>query len=225
MGKRIALSWSGGKDSCLALDTLIKDGYEVVCFMTTAPEETGRTFAHGEKLELIKAQAASLNIPIEFVNCTFEHYTDRFIEVLIELREKYDLNGIAFGDLYLDEHRKWGEQVAAKANIEAIYPLWMASDDAKEALKTFIESGYEAIVIRVWKEKLIDEWLGRKLDEAFLQDILTEHVCPMGEAGEYHTFVYDGPLFKQRIELSVGDIVDSEQSKRLEIPQFKVVDK
>lgn len=225
MEKRIALSWSGGKDSCLALDTLVKDGYKVVCLMTTAPEETGRTFAHGEKLELVKAQAASLNIPIEFVNCTLEHYTDRFIETLLELKEKYDLNGIAYGDLYLDEHREWGEQVAAKAAVEAIYPLWMMAHEAKAKLQTFVQSGFKAVVIRVRKEKLDDTWLGRQLDEAFLRDISNENVCPMGEAGEYHTFVYDGPLFKKRIELSFGEIEEAEHSKRLEIAEFKVFDK
>jgi diphthine-ammonia ligase len=217
MKKRVALSWSGGKDGCLALDKLVRQGHQAVCLITTVPVETGRTFGHGEKIECIQLQAEALSIPVHFIQCTYQDYTQAFIRTLQELKERYRLDAIAYGDLYLDEHREWGEKVAENVGIDAIYPLWMKQQDAKQALQAFVESGYKAVVIRVRDEKLSEDWLGRQVDHAFLQDIIAQDVCPMGEAGEYHTFVYDGPLFQQKIELTLGEVIQLETTKRIEV--------
>ncbi|MFE8699226.1 diphthine--ammonia ligase [Cytobacillus sp. FJAT-54145] len=220
MNKRLALSWSGGKDGCMALHTLVQQGYTIACLVTTVPAEMGRTFGHGDRTEMIQLQAEALNIPVHFIECTFKSYTDRFVESLSKLKEEYQLTGIAFGDLYMDEHRDWGESVAKRAGVDAIYPLWMKQDESEVALKKFVESGYEAVVIRV-REELVDEaWLGRKVDSSFYHDIIKMNICPMGEAGEYHTYVFNGPLFKKKIKLGEPSIVEYESSKKVEFDSF-----
>lgn len=215
---KVALSWSGGKDSCMTLDKLVREGFEVVCLLTTIPEEIGRTFGHGERRELIEAQADSLGLPLEFISCSFETYTNDYKQTLRSLISKYQLNAIAFGDLFLAEHREWGTGVADEVGIQALYPLWMEPEGTSQALRAFVDSKYEAIVIRVSDRALSKEWLGRKLDSAFYKDILREQqVCPMGEGGEYHTFVYDGPLFRSPVKFVRGEVLQLETTKRLEL--------
>lgn len=218
MSAKVALSWSGGKDSCMTLDRLVKEGYEVVCLLTTVPSEIGRTFGHGERLELIRAQSESLGIPVEFIACSFNTYTDDYIRRLGEFREKYSLEAIAFGDLFLAEHREWGTAVADAAHLQALYPLWMKREQTAAALLRFVESGYRAVVIRVSDKALSADWLGCELDRSFYEDIVRlDGVCSMGEGGEYHTFVYDGPLFARPIPFASEGVRQLETTKRLEL--------
>jgi diphthine-ammonia ligase len=223
--KNIALSWSGGKDGCMALDKLVKQGFHIACLVTTVPKEMGRTFAHGEKTELIELQGEALNVPVHFIECTFDHYTESFIDSLKMLKRKYHLEAIAFGDLYMDDHREWGEKTARSSGLDAIYPLWMKQSEALQALDAFVKSGYQAKVIRVRNDVLDDAWLGREVNDEFLRDIVKKDVCPMGEAGEYHTFVYDGPLFKKRIKATDGKVFSYENSSRLELEDGILIDK
>jgi diphthine-ammonia ligase len=225
MKKRIALSWSGGKDCCMALDTLIQQGYEVVCLVTTVPKEHGRTFGHGERTEMIKLQGEALTLPIHFIECTYETYTDQFVTSVQILKNQYNITGIAYGDLYLDEHRQWGEKVANAAGVDALYPLWMKKEAALQSLDNFVHSGYEAIVIRVRDEVLDETWLGRIVDESFLQDVQKTTICPMGESGEYHTYVFDGPIFSKRIQLEHGDLIQLETTKKLEFKSYRLIER
>lgn len=225
MNKRIALSWSGGKDCCMALSTLIQQGFEVVCLVTTVPKELGRTFGHGERTEMITLQGESLSIPVYFIECSYENYTDQFIKSVQTLKSQYKLMGIAFGDLYLDEHREWGEKVALAAGVEAMYPLWMKKEDALQSLENFVYSGYEAVVVRVREDVLDETWLGRMIDESFLQDVQKTTICPMGESGEYHTFVFDGPLFSKRIQLEFGELIQLETTKKLEFKSYSLLER
>lgn len=225
VAKRVALSWSGGKDSCLALDKLTKQGVEVACLITTVPIEIGRTFGHGEKMEYVKIQAEALHIPVEFISCTFENYTSGYVNALNQFKLKYQLDGIAFGDLYLEGHREWGEQLAKDTSLEAIYPLWGRKEDALQQLNSFVHSGYKATVIRVREDVLDETWLGRPLDATFIRDITKKECCPMGESGEYHTFVSDGPLFQARIELELPEIIKLETTKKYEFQKMKLIPK
>ncbi|UJL47339.1 diphthine--ammonia ligase [Virgibacillus sp. NKC19-16] len=196
MAEKIALSFSGGKDSCLALYRLQEQNMEVSCLVTTVWKEKQKTVAHDEKLDRIKAQAESFNIPEHFIETDFDTYTHDFVETLKELKRLYNIDAVAFGDIYLEGHREWGEQVAEAAGLKALYPLWSKKEDAPDLLREFVSLDFKAVVIRVDDAKLPKEWVGRKLDEAFIQDIREQDVCPMGESGEYHTTVFDGPIFR-----------------------------
>lgn len=207
------------------LDTLVKQGYEVVCLVTTVPKELGRTFGHGERTEMIKLQGEALSIPVHFIECTYENYTDQFIETLRLLKKQLKITGIAYGDLYLDGHRDWGEKVANLAGVKALYPLWTKKEDALQLLENFVQSGYNAVVIRVRENLLEEAWLGRIIDESFLQDVQKTTICPMGESGEYHTFVFDGPLFEQKIQLENGEVIQLETTKKLEFKSYNLVNK
>lgn len=216
MDEKLALSWSGGKDACMALHTLKEQGKNVAVLVTTVPAELGRTFAHGEKAEMILLQGKALDIPVFFIECTYDSYKERFVESLKHLKNTMGITGIAYGDLYLDEHRRWGEEVAKEAGLSANYPLWTKQEHALQALKQFVDSGYKAKVVKIMEDCLSPRWLGRELDDSFVEDIQKEDVCPMGESGEYHTFVYDGPLFKKRIFLSGSETILLEKSRKLE---------
>lgn len=217
MKRRVALSWSGGKDCCMALDRLVKEGCEVVCLVTTIPGETGRTFGHGEKAQRIREQADALGLPAEFISTSNDQYTQSFIDALCGIRERYRADAVAFGDLYFDEHRQWGEGVARASGLEALFPLWMSpGEPVKAALLRFVESGYRAYVIRIKDGALPEAWLGREVDRSFYEDILRTDADPMGENGEYHTFVVDGPLFRRPVSFVPGQVLQLETTKRLE---------
>ncbi len=198
--KRVALSFSGGKDSCFALHKLHQQNIEVVCLFTTVWKENRKTVAHEEEQQHIIAQGESLGIPVHFIETDFGTYRQDFIQTLEQLKEQYDITGAAFGDIYLEGHRKWGEEVAKEAELDALYPLWTEQQNALDLLKEFVASGFKASVIKVDTEQLPESWNGRELDASFIADIEKEDVCPMGEAGEYHTFVYDGPEFAHPVK-------------------------
>lgn len=223
MKKRIILSWSGGKDSCMALDTLIGQGYEVVGLVTTKPEAGDRTFAHDERTSMIQLQGQALSIPVHFIECSFESYTEQFVQTVQALKNQQQITGIAFGDLYLDEHREWGEKVAAEAGVEALYPLWTTEEKALNALKQFVDTGYQAVVVRVREEVLDESWLGRLVDASFQKDVQNTSICPMGESGEYHTFVFDGPLFAKRILLESGSVIKFDTSAKLDFKNYQLI--
>lgn len=200
MTKRVALSFSGGKDSCFALYKLQKQNIEIACLFTTTWKKNDKTVAHEEDQERIIAQGTSLGIPVHFIETDFDTYREDFIQKLHQLKEQYGITGAAFGDIYLDGHREWGEGAANEAGLEAIYPLWTEQQNAGSLLREFVEVGFKAHIIKVDPEKLPKEWLGRELDNSFITDIENKPVCPMGESGEYHTFVYEGPGFTDSVK-------------------------
>ena len=195
--KRVALSFSGGKDSNLALYYLLKEGLNVVSLVTTAYKEKGETVAHDEPLNKIEKQADELDIPITFIQTDFDSYRVNFIEKLMQLKKEAQIDTIAFGDIYLAGHREWGEQLADEAGLHAYYPLWNKQENVGKMLQEFVDLGFKADIIKVDEAKLPSHWIGRVLDQTFIDDILKRDVCPMGESGEYHTFVSAGPTFKK----------------------------
>lgn len=196
MVKKVALSFSGGKDSCFALYKLQEKGVEVACLLTTIWQKSGSTVAHDEKREQIEQQAVRVGIPVCFIETDFDTYTGDFVRAVEDLKEEYGIDGAAFGDIYLEGHREWGEQVTRKASVEAVYPLWTKQENMLQLLREIIAAGFKAKVIKVDPERLPADWVGRMVDLNFAQDIAKYDVCPMGESGEYHTTVLDGPIFK-----------------------------
>src|SRR5699024_5301003 len=140
-------------------------------------------------------QANSLQLPVYFMETDFKSYREDFVKSLRELKEKYQIDGVAFGDIYLEGHRGWGEGIAQQTGLSACYPLWSDKRSLLALLKKFVRLDFNATVIKVDDTKLTSNWVGRSVDESFIADISTYDVCPMGESGEYHTFVHDGPTF------------------------------
>lgn len=186
----------------------------------------GRSMSHALKLELLKAQSQALGIPLVTRKVTWEAYEQGFKELVNKLKQG-GAEGCIFGDVWVAEHREWTERVCKELGIKALSPLF--GDKPETLFKEFINLGFEAIVVVVKKEYLGDEWLGRKLDQEFLNELLEinkeRKVDVLGEMGEYHTFVYDGPIFKKRIKILKTQKVSRNGYTYLDIPRFKLADK
>lgn len=196
MGVEAVASWSGGKDSCLALWRSQKTGLDVK-FLLTALDETGaRTRSHGVSRALINAQGKSLGMRNEFISATWHEYQERFIEKL-ELIAGQGVTTAIFGDIDLLPHREWEEMVCAKAGIEPILPLW--NENRLEMVNEFLAEGFNARVVCVDGRFLDESFVGVEFNRAFIASLPAD-VDPCGENGEFHTFVYDGPNFATPVE-------------------------
>lgn len=208
--KPVALSWSGGKDSSLALAALRDDPErEVVVLLTSVTSGYDRISIHGVRRRLLEAQATSIGLPlIEIVlepNCSNEAYEAAFIDALGRMRSRFpDVKQIAFGDLYLADVRKYREQLLERAGYDALFPLW--GKDTSALATSFIELGFKANLVCVDTQQLAATFAGREFDDALLND-LPGNVDPCGENGEFHTFVSAGPIFRSPIEVRSGETV------------------
>ncbi len=205
---KVLFSWSGGKDSSLALYEIQKSrDYEVASLLTTVTSDYDRVSMHGLRTNLLEEQASSLDIPLEKVfiskKASNEEYESSFNEVLLNYKES-GIRDVVFGDLFLEEIKKYREDLLGKIGMEGVFPIWKR-DTAKLA-KRFIELGFKAITVCVDSNVLGKEFAGREFDELFLDDLPAE-IDPCGENGEFHTFVYDGPIFKNPVKHELGEIV------------------
>ena len=217
-------SWSGGKDSCFACFKAIQEGFEISNLLTMMATE-GRSDFHLIRADLLDAQAAALGIPLTKQETTPDSYEQEFKNALRQLKIA-GVQGVVTGDIYdVPLHEKgWLDRVCGEIGLRTIRPLW--NRNTEQIFREFVTSGFDAIVTRVNTKMLSPEWLGRQLNEKFLEDIKRiGNVDPCGENGEYHTFVIDGPLFTKRIEIleSRKDILDG--SGCLEIERFAVNEK
>ncbi len=195
-------SWSGGKDSCLACYQANARGLKVRYLANMITEDGKCSWTHGQSAELLQAQSQAIGIPLVQRRTTGDNYEAEFKKMLFTLKQD-GIEGGVFGDIDFDEHRQWVERVCGEVNITPHLPLWGESQD--KILRDFVALGFEAVVVVARADLFGEEWLGRKVDLDFLKllDELreTKDITPCGEAGEYHTFVTDGPLFKQQIEI------------------------
>lgn len=182
--------------------------------------------SHALKLELLEAQSQALGIPLVTREVTWETYEQGFKELVNELKPR-GIEGCVFGDVWVAEHREWTERVCRELGIKALSPLF--SSNPETLFREIINLGFEAMVIVVKKEFLGDEWLGRKLDQEFLNELLEINeelkVDVLGEMGEYHTFVYDGPIFEKRIRILKTQKVARNGYTYLDITNFKLTKK
>jgi diphthamide synthase (EF-2-diphthine--ammonia ligase) len=173
----VLMSWSGGKDSCVALYEIQQSlDYRVAALLTTVTRDYDRISMHGVRRVLLEKQAASLGLPLYQV----------------------------FGDLFLADIRTYRDEFLAKHNLRGIYPVWQRN--TTEFIQEFIELGFKAVLTCVDSKALDQSFAGRIIDHAFLAS-LPANVDPCGENGEFHTFVYDGPNFAQPVEFSVGETI------------------
>ncbi|MGM0409435.1 MAG: diphthine--ammonia ligase [Bacillota bacterium] len=199
-------SWSGGKDSCLALYYALENGGKAQKLLTMLVDDGERSRSHGLSLELLNKQAEALNIPIITANTSWDEYEENFIDLLEKLK-KEKINAGVFGDIDLEEHREWVERVCKKVDMKAELPLWKM--DRREVIEKFIELGFEAEIIVVKDNKLGERFLGKKLNFELIDELEEIGVDVCGENGEYHTVVLDGPIFSKKVAIERKEKVKS----------------
>jgi uncharacterized protein (TIGR00290 family) len=208
----VLMSWSGGKDSCLALYEMQKSrDHRVAALLTTLTRDYDRVSMHGVRRVLLERQAAALGIPLHEVfitkDATNQEYETKMAEAFSAYRED-GIDSVVFGDLFLEEIRDYREQFLARHDMRGIYPVWLRN--TTEFIREFLGLGFKAVITCVNGEALDPSFAGMMIDERFLS-ALPPHVDPCGENGEFHTFVFDGPNFKEAVRCSVGEKVVSGQ--------------
>jgi uncharacterized protein (TIGR00290 family) len=205
----VVFSWSGGKDSAMALHILLRDRtFHLVSLLTTVTEGYERISMHGVRNELLRRQAESIGLPVEEVrippSCVNSVYETRMAESVLRFRDSGVMH-FAFGDIFLEDLRAYREQKLLQANITALFPIWKV--DTQELAQRFLKDGFRAVVACIDPRKLDKSFAGRELDGSFFRD-LPAGVDPCGENGEFHTFVFDGPIFRSAIPVQVGPVVE-----------------
>ena len=223
---QVFASWSGGKDCCLAMYRALSNGMDISYLANTISEDGKRSCSHGVAAEVIGAQAEALEIPIVQWRTTGDTYEAEFITMLRSFRRE-GIGGGVFGDIDFNAHREWIERVCLEAGITPFLPLWL--DDQREILKEFVDAGFESVVVAARAEFFGEEVLGRTLDAAFIayldELVKTKKITPCGEAGEYHTLVVDGPIFKKRLGLTETRRVIRDGIHFLDITGTDLIDK
>jgi len=200
--QQVFASWSGGKDSCLACYRAIASGLKVRYLANTVTEDGKRSRSHGLPSEVLQVQSQAMGISLVQRRTTWDNYEAEFKSMLRTFKQE-GVNGGVFGDIDFEEHREWVERVCQEVDIVAHLPLWGESQD--KILRDFIGLGFEAVIVATKANLLGEEWLGQRIDLDFIKHLdelkKTKDITLCGEAGEYHTLVIDGPLFKKRMEI------------------------
>jgi uncharacterized protein (TIGR00290 family) len=209
MPEPILFCWSGGKDSAMALHTLLQQNeFHISALLTTVTEGYERISMHGVRRELLKRQAQSIGLPLHEVRippqCVNPIYEARMEEALRVHFEK-GVRRVAFGDIFLEDLRAYREKNLARMGMTAIFPIWKR--DTRELVRSFLANRFRAVGVCVDGKVLDPSFAGRELDESFFRD-LPPHADPCGENGEFHTFVFDGPIFQSPIPVRTGEIVN-----------------
>jgi uncharacterized protein (TIGR00290 family) len=201
------VSWSGGKESALACYRAMQDPEVEVSYLLNMLSEDGRrSRSHGISSDLLKAQAEAIGIPILQRKTTWKTYEEEFKAAVSNM----DVAAGIFGDIDVAEHRDWVERVCKEIGIKPILPLWKGKRE--ELMEEFIEVGFKAIVVATNPKALDEKWLGKEINRGFVDELKAlGNVDLCGENGEYHTFVYDGPIFKKPIKFEVKNKVLKEK--------------
>ena len=199
-------NWSTGKDSALALYHLLKDQkYSVDQLLTTVNSHYNRVSMHGLRKELLIEQTKAIGIPASLLELpempTMEVYEKKMQDTVVNLKNK-GFTHSAFGDIYLEDLRIYREQKLKEQGFKAIFPIWKR--DTKALINEFLDLGFKTIIVCANSKYFNQDFVGTVIDKNFI-DNLPEGVDPCGENGEFHTFCYDGPIFKQPISFTVGE--------------------
>lgn len=207
LDRRVVVSWSGGKDACMALREVLARGYRVEALITTVAEGFDRVSVHGVRRALLRHQAEALGLPLHEVfipqKATNAEYEARMGEALAGYAER-GVRSAVFGDLFLRDIREYRERLLAEVGMRGLFPLW--ESDTSALIRHFIGQGFRAVVVCADAEALGASWVGRRVDAGFLA-ALPPGVDSCGENGEFHTFVYAGPGFEQPVRFETGEVV------------------
>ena len=209
MPEPILFCWSGGKDSAIALFILLQQqDVRVTALLTTVTEGYERISMHGVRRELLGRQAESIGLPLHEVRippqCVNPIYEAR-MEVALRVHYVQGVRRVAFGDIFLEDLRAYREKNLARIGMTALFPIWKR--DTRELIRFFHQQRFRAIAACVDTKVLDPSFASRELDESFFHD-LPPHADPCGENGEFHTFVFDGPIFQSPIPIRTGEVVN-----------------
>jgi len=209
MSEPILFCWSGGKDSAMALHILLqRTDVQIVALLTTVTEGYDRISMHGVRRELLHRQAQSIGLPLHEVRippqCINPIYEARMEEAL-RIHFDQGVRKVAFGDIFLEDLRAYREKNLARIGMTALFPIWKR--DTRELIRSFHANKFRAVAVCIDSKVLAPSFAGRQLDDSFFRD-LPPHADPCGENGEFHTFVFDGPIFKSPIPVRTGDVVN-----------------
>lgn len=208
MKPKAIFNWSSGKDSALALHrTLQEDQLEVTSLLTSINKEFQRISMHGVHVSLLEKQAESLGFPLMKMELSKEPTMEEYRELMSKTMNEIQSQGIThsiFGDIFLEDLRKYREDQLKAIGMQAIFPLW--KQNTTDLIHEFLDLGFKTIVTCVNETYLDKSFVGRIIDKDFIKD-LPKNVDPCGENGEFHTFTFDGPIFKNPIDFEVGEIV------------------
>jgi len=209
VSERIAMCFSGGKDSALALHALQQSGtYTVEALITTVTDAYDRVSMHGVRRALVRDQAASIGIPLVEVVVPPQSSNEIYERAMGEAFDRLYEDGIrrvAFGDIFLEDLREYRERQLAASGLECLFPIWKQPTAA--LARSFIRDGFEAVAVCINPAVLDASFAGRAFDATFVAD-LPEDVDPCGENGEFHTFVWDGPILLRPIPVARGEVVE-----------------
>lgn len=203
MSPNVYVSWSGGKDCYLAFLKAVEQGFAVTALATFVNRE-GRNTAHGVDATVLGRQASALGLPLETEPVTWKEYEKGFLNVVARLK-KEGVTGGVFGDINLLEHRQWIETRCRRQSIASFFPLWGMEET--DVVRELLRRKARLLIVALRGDLLDEEWIGRELDEQFLQLCLERGLSPCGENGEYHTLVVGGPLFKENLKYKKGEIL------------------
>ncbi|MDO8427828.1 MAG: ATP-binding protein [Candidatus Diapherotrites archaeon] len=208
MAEKIVFAWSSGKDSSMALHVLrAQSQFKILALLTTVTQDYDRISMHGVLRVLLEQQAESIGIPLDLVyiskNSSNQEYETQMNEKLLYYKNQ-GISGVAFGDIFLEDLKKYREENLAKLGLLGIFPVWKRN--TLELANAFIGLGFKAIITCIDSKVLGKEFAGREFNKQFLAD-LPSTVDPCGENGEFHSFVYAGPIFKTKISFNKGEIV------------------
>ncbi|MBI3006336.1 MAG: diphthine--ammonia ligase [Ignavibacteriales bacterium] len=206
--EKAVFNWSGGKDSALCLHKVLAEGhYTMESLLTTVNAHYQRISMHGVRVELLEQQALSIGIPLRKVSMPempdMQQYESAMQQTLQGLK-KENVTASIFGDIFLEDLRQYREEQLSSIGMKGIFPLWKVPTG--QLIQQFIWNGFKAVIVCVNEKYLDRSFAGRELDNNFITD-LPKGVDPCGENGEYHSFVYDGPLFNTPIEFTKGEVV------------------
>ena len=211
---KFVISYSGGKDSALALFRMIDDGHSPAAMVCTVNVEQKRTWFHGIQMDLLEAVSDSLCIPLIACECATDEYGPAFEAGLTKARSM-GAEACVFGDIDIEGHRGWNEERCENAGLACVLPLWNA--DREALVRETVEAGFRAMIKIVQSDKLDESFLGKDLTTQLMEKIKCAGSDACGEYGEYHTFVYDGPIFRYPIPLETHGIIDFGTHKAIDI--------
>ncbi len=208
MKPKALFNWSSGKDSALALyKTLQEDHYEVTTLLTSINHEFQRISMHGVHVSLLEQQASALGIPLVKMELPQEPSMEEYQAIMNKTMGEIQTLGVThsiFGDIFLEDLRKYREEQLNKIGIQAVFPLWKRN--TSDLINEFLSLGFKTIVTCVNGTYLDKSFAGRIIDQQFL-DELPDTVDPCGENGEFHTFTFDGPIFTNPVQFEIGETV------------------